>query len=330
MAHLTECFKVAGSNLEPGDDADNAKAAHEDVREHLEDDDHLISLGIKTRLIGSYAREVSIRRMKDVDVFAMLENAGPELECDEILEHVEGVLEEAFPGDVTRQDHSVQVELSAYDLSVDVVPARPCGDHWEIPDPIDDWVETNPLELGELTTKMNKLHKLGQQGIYVPMVKYIRQIRRARDIDRPSGLYFEVLTYWAFESEEADGNSRASYLASTLAGVVDQLETAIEKGGLKDPTLPDKTVATKATDKQLKAALEKMQQAETLARQALDEDDECESAQQWRVLLGRVVLGDDELGDWVFPIPSDCGEEGKSDVYIPGERVAPRGTDRFA
>lgn len=139
MAHLTELFAEASSNIEPEEDAQNAKLAHEEIRDELADDSRLSDLGLKTLLIGSYGRSVSIKRVKDVDVFAMLENAADDLDGDEILEHVEGVLCETHESaDVSLQDHSVVVELDEYDLSVDVVPARPYEQHWEIPDPEPD------------------------------------------------------------------------------------------------------------------------------------------------------------------------------------------------
>ena len=60
MAHLTECFAGASSNIEPEEDAANAKLAHEDIRKELADDTGLGELGLKTFLIGSYGRSVSV------------------------------------------------------------------------------------------------------------------------------------------------------------------------------------------------------------------------------------------------------------------------------
>lgn len=158
------------------------------------------------------------------------------------------------------------------------------------------------------------------------MVKLLRQIRRAWDIERPSGLYVEVLTYWAFKSGEVNGTSRASYLDSAIAGVVEQLKSALDQGGLDDPTLPGMTIATKATTKQLETALELLTDAGHLASETLAEKDECESAKKWRQLLGM-----DSDGSWVFPLPDDCGDsESKSHIYVPGEKRAPHGDDRFA
>lgn len=327
MAHLPENFVAASSNLEPEEDAKNAKSAHEDIRAELADDAYLTDLGLETLLIGSYGRDVSIKRVKDVDVFAMLEDADDTLISDEIVSHVVGLLKKTHhPDHVTRQDHSIVVDLPQYDLSVDVVPARPFGDHWEIPDAESQWLETNPLELGDLTTNLNKEFTLGSNGIYVPIVKLIRQIRRACGIERPSGLYFEILTYWAFESENVSGTTQASYLASSLAGVQKVLEDVVARGEVDDPTLPGKSIATKATSSQLDTALEKVRSARALAEEALEDEDFCESAKKWRKLLGK-----DSEGDWVFPLLDDCSDDAKSSsIYVPGEKRGPSGSDRFA
>src|SRR4051812_29435592 len=71
MALLITQFERACSNVEPEDaDVTNASSAHEDVRATLESDPELAEHDIDTVLIGSYRRHVSIRRVKDVDVFS--------------------------------------------------------------------------------------------------------------------------------------------------------------------------------------------------------------------------------------------------------------------
>ncbi len=72
MATLATHFKTALSNIEPSGDAKNAQSAHAEVTAALEADDLLVKLGVDPLLIGSYGRHASIRRVKDVDVFARL------------------------------------------------------------------------------------------------------------------------------------------------------------------------------------------------------------------------------------------------------------------
>ena len=69
MSVLTKQFKDALSKIEPGEDAEHAAEAHAEVRDVLDGHADLVEWGLHTVLIGSYRREVSIRRVKDVDVF---------------------------------------------------------------------------------------------------------------------------------------------------------------------------------------------------------------------------------------------------------------------
>lgn len=127
MATLPTQFDKALSAVEPDDDATHARDAH----------------------------------AQDVDVFARLTKADGSLRPGAILDHVAKTLDTAFPGNVERQHRSVKVDFPEYDPSVDVVIARPCGNHWEIPQRIEEdgrarWRETNPTRMTELTTEANK------------------------------------------------------------------------------------------------------------------------------------------------------------------------------
>ena len=67
MATLPTNFRQALHNVQPAEDEKNAADAHDQVSDVLKGDPNLRQLGIDPVLIGSYAREVSIKRVKDVD-----------------------------------------------------------------------------------------------------------------------------------------------------------------------------------------------------------------------------------------------------------------------
>jgi hypothetical protein len=79
MSDLSSYFVEAMGRIEPLDDANNAKIAHAEVSDVLKQSQALRDLGIEPKLIGSYARDVSIRRVKDVDVFGRLTEADKDL-----------------------------------------------------------------------------------------------------------------------------------------------------------------------------------------------------------------------------------------------------------
>lgn len=328
MAILTQQFEEALRRVEPDDrDKKNAPKAHKEVREALERDPGLIGMGIDTILIGSYARHVSIRRMRDVDVFSKLPRAPRDMPPRALLKVFETVLQREFGKERVKppQDRSVTVQFPDYDLAVDAVPARPQGDHWEIPDRSErggQWEETNPEQLGTLTTDMNKAH----EGMYVPIVKLIRQTRRTHLEDQPGGLYFEILTYHAYARHAVTGPSIAEYYCSALRGVAIELEVAVGSG-LDDPTLPGQKIKTRATAAQLQTALDTFRKLSKAADAALADEDRCRSAKAFQAILGK---NDD--GQVVLPMPEDCDDDGRkrSAAIISGDSHVPAGDGRFA
>ncbi len=174
MAVLSKEFKDALCVIEPGEDAEHAAAAHAEVREVLEGDADVREWGLHTVLIGSYAREVSIRRVKDVDVFCELPELPDDQDPQELLNKFEDVLS-VYGDRVRRNDRSVKVDFPDYDMHVDLVPARRSDSAWQIPDKDGGWERTHPVEFGELKTARNQDH--GEN--YVPVVKLVRQTRRA-------------------------------------------------------------------------------------------------------------------------------------------------------
>lgn len=344
MAVLATQFKEALSNIEPVDDVAHAIQAHTEVTKALKADERLKKLQVDPILIGSYKRHVSIKRIKDVDVFARLSKADGTLRPGDILGHVTDVLEKAFPEQVERQRRSVKVGFPEFDLSVDVVIARPCvdhpDDHWQIPEKIEDddnatWVETNPTGMTELTNEANKIFLLDDDaddsGIYVPTVKLMRQIRRTWLGDHLGGFYIEVLTLQVFNDLKPSHGTVADYLAEVLRGVADTMATIVEDGGLADPTLEGNIISTKATDDEIDAAAVALSDAADLAKDALKEASTCQAAVKWRKLLG--VTKNTEAEEYVFRLPEYCNPDGtqKSLSSVkPGSSTVPAGDGRYA
>jgi hypothetical protein len=76
---------------------------------------------------------VSIRRVKEVDVFGRLTAADDTLAPGRAMGLFEDALGAEYGDRVERQHRSFKVEFPDFDLCVDAVPARPRGSHWEIP-----------------------------------------------------------------------------------------------------------------------------------------------------------------------------------------------------
>lgn len=331
MAQLITQFEKACSNVEPeSSDITNAAAAHQAVRDVLDNHPDLVGKGIDTVLIGSYKRHVSIRRVKDVDVLSRTD--GLEMTASEALDLFERILsaDEAFGEDrVERQDRSIKVTFPDFDLHVDAVPARPAADnsdYWEIPDREGEWTNTNPEELTRLSSQMNDKY----DDLYVPIVKLIRQTRRANLGKRPGGLYFEILTYHAFKAGLTGDNLAQLYVAA-LRSVADQLHEVVGGGEVDDPTMEGEYITVRVTAAQMETAATKFAALATKAEKAL-EDDTCPAALAFREILGK--NSDDE---WVFPMPATCNVDGTaksfntlSSTATAGDDDIPPGNRRFA
>ncbi len=330
MAKLLTQFEDAKGNVEPSkDDKTNAATAHAEVREVLEADPDLLAAEIDTLLIGSYKRHVSIRRVKDVDVLSKLPALAADKDPQDLLDDVTSVLKSKYDDDrLERQDRSIKVLFPDFDLHVDVVPARPAGDYLEIPDRPDNdgngWQKTNPEKLTALSTEMNDRY----DDDYVPVVKLVRQARRANLGKRPGGLYFEILTYHAFNLG-LDADCPATLFVGALRSIATQLANVVASGaGIADPTMPGEVISIRCTDAQMATAASTFADLATRAEEALADEDPCAAAKKFRDILGKNA--DDEF---VFPMPAVCNDDGTRRTVaaiIPGDRKVPAGDGRFA
>lgn len=319
MAVLSKQFKDALSAIEPGKDATHAAQAHAEVRDVLDKDAILSNWGLHTVLIGSYRREVSIRRVNDADVFCELPDMPAEQDPQRLLDTFVEVLAQEYGDRVQRNDRSVKVEFPDFDMHVDAVPARCADDAWEIPDKDGGWEKTHPVKFGHLTTSRNDDHG----GNYVPVVKLLRQTRRAllRDA-KPGGLFVEVAAFHAFgnvsdaTSEQAPSSTAEYYTVALekMAPLIRDHADGVDL--LMNPALPQQEMHVRATQAEFDALANEWEMAAAVARAALVSGDDQEAARAFKRLLGRNSDGDD-----VFAVPAAA----TAATLSPGHRELPSG-----
>jgi len=314
METLPDQFKDALSRIEiKGAKRTRAIEAHTEICRYLEKDELLCSWGVDTVLIGSYARDTGIHPGKDVDVFTKLTKLDTTVAPGKIFEAVRKVLVDRYGDRAEPQKRSIKVSFDSDGdgFAVDVVPAVRMGERWaiprrdtakwEAPDEAERWVETDPEKLAELATKINGTLEVDGRGAYKPTVKLIRQIRKHHfeEDQKPGGLYFELLTYWAFKAG-VSGESFAEILAATLRGIVAQLASS---DSLTDPVLgrpyrpepdPNDIAIARSTFGLIAAKAEEALRLE-----------KCAAAVNWRW-----ILGENDRGP-CFPLPPGCDEQGK-------------------
>jgi hypothetical protein len=315
-------------------DKANAPIAHSSVRQTLITARSLQEWGLSPVLIGSYKRDVSIRRVKDVDVFCRMESIDSSVSGDKVLDEFYKVLDAEYGRDasgvrrVRRQARSLQVAFPDLDgLYVDAVPARQRWDGtWEIPKKDShDWQATNPERLTELKSEMNT----SMEGMYVPTVKLLRQARRAILDARPGGLFVELAFHEACAGGRIEFTSQALAFVTGLEEIAAYLRDRVAWGRqLPDPTMPGRAASFRATDTQWERARDRFTTAAEDARAAYEEDSPGLAAVAFRGLLGK--NGDD---DEVFPIPAGYNDDGTKKAsaapITPGERIVPAGDRRF-
>jgi len=297
----------------------NAIAAHLEVRMVLEGDAKLREWGVDTVLIGSYKRKTAIYPCKDVDVFVKLPKAPDDATPELVFTEVQRALVSHFGEQrATEQRRSMKVSGFADDLTVDAVPAVPDGARWKIPQTDtarvgdrwvkDRWETTDPERLTDLTDERQKASSvIDADHSYLRTVRIVKQIRDAhigRD-NKPSGLYFELLTYWAFV-----GDTAADSYVELLVPVLEAIAIRLSSGVIVTEPAMNQPYAPAPAPEDLARAATVFTTLAADARRALTLDD-CEAAVVWRRMLGQ----NDKVG-WVFPIPPGCSETGQRLVPI--------------
>ena len=93
METLPDQFGDALSRIEiKGEKRERAVAAQTEIRDYLEADGYLCSVGVDTVLIGSFARQTGIHPGKDVDVFVKLMKLDTTVAPSVIYEATRGIL----------------------------------------------------------------------------------------------------------------------------------------------------------------------------------------------------------------------------------------------
>lgn len=296
----------------------HAITAHLEVRAVLETDPRLREWGVDTVLIGSYKRKTAIYPCKDVDIFVKLPNAPVNAPPEMVFTEVQRVLVAHYKGRATEQRRSMKVSGFDDDLTVDAVPAVPDGARWKIPQtdttPVGDrwikdrWETTDPERLTSLTAALQSASTVIEgEPSYLRMVRIVKQIRDCHigRENKPGGLYFELLTYWAFVGG-VTGQSYAELLVPVLDSIATQLASGVVviEPAMNQPYEPTPKPQDRANAGVVFTGLA------AAARRAVTLDD-CEAALAWRSMLGQ----NDKVG-WCFPLPPGCSETGQRIVPI--------------
>ena len=194
MGYVNDAFANLKSTLEIGKtEQDQAVRRHHQIRDHvretwtLEDD----------FLTGSYRRDTKTKKLKDVDIFVVIDADGPQghlrqLGPAAVLGELANVLRSKYP-DVYPDRMACVIAFGNEEdiMSFDVVPAFDrAGGGYEIPDTrTGGWISTNPRLHHEMSTAKNT----ACGGKFVPFVKMVKGMNRHLDEPVKPSFLLEVM-----------------------------------------------------------------------------------------------------------------------------------------
>lgn len=346
MANLDSLFKEYLSRIEPSETAvKRAKAAHEPLREDLENDTQFGPYVSRTLLSGSYGRDTAIFSIKDVDVIIQTtftrqglwrEKLDGETEQACLLRLTKEAIKRTGRDARTRTARrSVHVKLpeevndiekGGPDLTMDIVPVLIVADQDTDPMQIADhelkgWYDTYPLgQLGDSEDRNAQSKIIGDRHSYKPLVKIMKAWKRVHFYSKktPKGFILECLT-------ASYHNPQAEHWAEAVRDLFKDISQGLPAPEylIQIPQVHD--IANAApyqipiakTLEEAKEVLTKIHDHLALIEQAIEEaeTDLTKSAKTLRRVFGQ------DGSDVCFPLPSDLdggnGGGKKSSPFVP-------------
>lgn len=285
MGYIDEAFDKLKSNLEiTPTEATLAASRHILIREHIEGawklEDHFIT--------GSYDRHTKTKKLKDVDIFIVIDSKGPQAglvkgKGSAAVTALRNVVRTRWE-DIESDEHVVTINYRGEDVaSYEIAPvfSRAAGGYL-MPNG-DGWMATDPNEHARLVTEKNK----ACDGKFVPFIKMIKGINReANDAIQPSFLLEVMALDLVLEPFGRYRDEIRFFLASAAERITNDWPDPAGLGPLVNGAIPH-------TKRLLLAGTVRTWQA--IAEEALlleNEGKERAAVDKWRKLFG-----------WRMPLP---------------------------
>jgi predicted nucleotidyltransferase len=282
MGYVDDAFVNLKHTLEiTKSERDKAASRHEKIRGVIADawqlEDHFLT--------GSYRRDTKTKKLKDVDIFVVIDGNGPQAGLRQsgpaaVLDALADVLMSTY-SDVSIDQLAVTVGFGQDEdiMSFDVVPAfkrTAAGKGYEIPDTLTAaWVATNPKTHHEQLTAKNQ--ECGER--FVPFVKMIKGLNR--ELGEPVRSF--LLEVMAQRLVVAPFGRYQDEVRWFLASAVEAVHKSWPDPAGLGPDVNTLTAAERAT------AAAALSDALKIAEHAIfleDDQQERASVEQWRRLFG--------------------------------------------
>lgn len=317
---LVSCFSDFVSNIRPtSEELIEFREAHKKLRENLQNFDELSNIVITTFLQGSYRRATAIKpragKRGDIDIVVVTNIDKEKVNPKEALNLFIPFVEKYYKNEYEIQGRSIGIKQKTVDLDLVITSApsevnknffntttftkdytledtdvfnfaKSSRETWSL-SPLDipdrdamKWQQTNPLAQIQATQAKNT----NCNGHFVNIVKAIKWWRKEFSIPKyPKGYPVEHLIW---DCCPDDVETIAQGVTKTLEQIVQRYPTKPQLFDHGLPQIPEHDVLKRVTDEDYAKFYEKICDAASLARRALDEEDTDKSVKLWQNLFG--------------------------------------------
>jgi hypothetical protein len=303
MHTLGTFFDVLDENIRPPQERlDAARDLPPLLREYLRQHQNFATVEPHSRLVGSYAQDLSVTDVKDVDILVRVdgdpENNEPEAKqlIRELKAALDGVPEAlGFVGwtdvDISGARRSVHVYLENRDFHFDVIPCvAPDGleEALYVPDRgFNKWVPSHPVGFVQLLDELNKEHgrKVKRLG---RLLKHFRDHQMKQR--RPKSYWLGALLVHQVRGSLDTSQPLAVVFRDLLDGVYNRYASLLGQDNDATPNIPDPLLGHNISWNWGRPAFEtfmrRLDDGRKWATKALDADDRETAISYWQRLFG--------------------------------------------
>lgn len=254
MHTLGTHFEELLSDLRPPQDRlDLARDVPPLVRDYLKTNKDFVTIDPHTRLVGSYAQDLVVGDVKDVDFLVRVpgDPTNNEPEAKDLIQNLRGTLDglpealgfEGYAGlDLQQARRSVHVYFKGHDFHLDVVPCIAPGGFDEalwVPDRgFNQWIQSHPLGYVALLDDLNTQYG-GKVKRLARLLKHFRNFQMKNR--RPKSYWLGSLVIHHVRRDEGLDMSQplAVIFRDLLDAIYRQYDHLLESNDTATPHIPD-------------------------------------------------------------------------------------------
>lgn len=328
MFTLGTHFEVLDQNIRPPEE--RIKAAQDlppKVRDYLREHEDFDTIAPHSRLVGSYAQDLCVGDVKDVDFLVRLDGDPEENDpqAKQVIQELKKALDdlpealgfEGYAGvDIERARRSVHVYIKGREFHLDVVPciaSKGFDEVLYVPDRgFDKWIESHPVGYLNLLAELNadsggKVKRLGR------LLKHFRNYQM--QTRRPKSYWLGALLVHHVRNTLDTSQPLAVLFRDLLDGIYNQYASLLPRTDGATPNIPDPMLGHNVSwnwdRSHFETFMRRIDEGRKRATKALEAEDR-ETAVEW----WQKVFGDEHF-------PSDVGEaaKGQAQAGLPGAAV---------